>query len=136
MCSSDLTSVSLFAPSASVTLAHVDPALALAADLEEYARRSNAVLQETGPQTVVGTKGSLRTAASRDAAAERGRAAAAGAPYQGQAGHVPDTAVTGQPVPPGGYLDMRGNSSSIAGGCIGNCVGQTIVGYTVDGKIP
>ncbi len=106
------------------------------ADLKEYARRSNEIIDELGPQTVVSTKGSLRKAASKDARAERRRAAAAGTPYQGQAGHVPDTAVTGQAAPPGGYLDMRGNSNSIAGGCIGNCIGETIDGFTVDGQLP
>ena len=106
------------------------------ADLKEYARRSNEVIDDLGPQTVVGTRGDLRKAASRDARAERRSAARGGTPYQGQAGHVPDTAVTGQVSPPGGYLDVRGNSNGIAGGCIGNCIGETIDGFTVDGKLP
>lgn len=35
-----------------------------------------------------------------------------------------------------GYLDMRGNSNSIAGGCIGCRIGETIDGFTVDGEVP
>ncbi len=55
-------------------------------------------LSDTGR---VSTKGELRRQASRDAAAERRRAAAEGNPYQqGQhAGHVPDTTWTGNPQP-------------------------------------
>jgi hypothetical protein len=39
--------------------------------------------------------------------------------------------MSGQTAPTGGYLDMRGNSNSIAGGCIGNCIGEAVIGFTV-----
>ena len=50
------------------------------------------------PSGRVSTKGALRIEASAAAAAERARAAAAGTPYVGQVGHVPDTTWTGTAV--------------------------------------
>lgn len=47
----------------------------------------------------VSTAGILRSDASSSAAAERARAAAAGVPYQGQVGHVPDTTWMGAAEP-------------------------------------
>ena len=63
---------------------------------------ANRALQsgELSPTGRVSTKGMLRRDASRAAAEERARAAAAGQSYRGVAGHGPDTTWTGQPVPP------------------------------------
>jgi RHS repeat-associated protein len=107
-----------------------------AAAIREYARRTNAWLQQNGPQTIVSTAGPLRRAASAAARAERIRAARANTPYQGQAGHVPDTGVTGQPNPPAGWLDMPGVSNQCCGGVLGSRVGRTISDFTVDGLPP
>ena len=104
--------------------------------LTEYATRSNEWLAQNGPQTIQSTKGSLRSQASKAARIERRRAEKAGTPYQGQAGHVPDTAVTGMAVPPGGWLDMAGVSNNAAGGLLGHRVGQRIDFYTIDGVKP
>lgn len=57
-------------------------------------------------------------------------------PYQGQAGHVPDTAVTGMANPPAGWLDKAGVSNNSAGGLLGSRVGQRIDFYTIDGVKP
>ena len=104
--------------------------------LTEYATRSNEWLAQNGPQTIQSTKGSLRSQASKAARIERRRAEKAGTPYQGQAGHVPDTAVTGMAVPPGGWLDMAGVSNNAAGGVLSHRVGQRIDFYTIDGIKP
>jgi RHS repeat-associated protein len=104
--------------------------------IREYARRTNAWLGEAGPQTVRSTQGALRREASAATRAERLRAARAGQPYQGQAGHVPDTAVSGQAQPPAGWLDMPGVSNSACGGVLGCRVGQTVDHFTVDGVLP
>ncbi|WP_373778710.1 RHS repeat-associated core domain-containing protein [Glaesserella sp.] len=106
------------------------------ASLREYATRSNEWLAQSGPQTIQSTKGGLRNQASRAARTERRRAERAGMPYQGQAGHVPDTAVTGMANPPGGWLDMAGVSNNAAGGLLGSRVGQRIDFYTIDGVKP
>jgi RHS repeat-associated protein len=67
----------------------------------EYCRICNEALEEgaVSPTGRVSTQGQLRADASRAAAAERTRAANAGTPYQGHAGHVPDTTWTGVPEP-------------------------------------
>jgi len=104
--------------------------------IREYARRVNAWLEEAGPQTVRSTAGRLRREASAAARAERVRAARAGRPYTGQAGHVPDTAISGMPDPPAGWLDMPGVSNPAAGGALGRRLGQRIDIVTVDGGVP
>ncbi|MFI9584320.1 RHS repeat-associated core domain-containing protein [Streptomyces sp. NPDC052236] len=105
--------------------------------IHEYAKRSNAWLSQNGPKTIQPTKG---TQLGKDSAAarraERIRADRAGTPYSGQAGHVPDSAVSGTGQPPAGWLDMPGKSNSIAGGVLGSRVGKLIRGYTVDGGPP
>jgi RHS repeat-associated protein len=101
-----------------------------------YARRTNAWLAKNGPVTVQPTAGTLRSQASEAARLERLRAARAGQPYAGQAGHVPDTALTGSPVPPAGWLDMPGASNNVIGGGLSSRIGNTIEVITVDGKIP
>lgn len=106
------------------------------ASLREYVTRSNDWLAQNGPQTIQSTQGTLRHQASRAAATERRRAARAGMPYQGQAGHVPDTAVTGLANPPAGWLDMVGVSNNAAGGTLGSRVGKRIDFYTIDGIKP
>ena len=106
------------------------------ASLREYATRSNDWLAQNGPQTIQSTKGSLRRDANRAARIERRRAERAGTPYQGQAGHVPDTAVTHMPNPPGGWLDMDGVSNNAAGGPLASRIGQRIDFYTIDGVKP
>ena len=107
-----------------------------ASAIREYARRSNQWLEANGPQVIQQTQGGLRRRASASARAERLRAARAGTPYGGQAGHVPDTAVTGQAHPPAGWLDMPGVSNNACGGVLGCRVGRTIRKYTVDGVPP
>jgi RHS repeat-associated protein len=107
-----------------------------AAAIREYARRANQWLDQSGPATIQSTEGTLRREASAAARAERLRAARAGQPYGGQAGHVPDTAVTGQANPPGGWLDMPGSSNQAAGGVLGSRIGQRVDHFTVDGEIP
>jgi RHS repeat-associated protein len=102
----------------------------------EYAQRTNAWLAQNGPVTVQGTAGVLRSQANAAARAERLRAARAGLPYQGQAGHVPDTALSRQPNPPAGWLDMPGTSNQSAGGGLGPRIGQTVDVITVDGQTP
>jgi hypothetical protein len=102
----------------------------------EYARRSNTWLEQNGPIKVQSTKGLLRSQASAAARSERLRAARAGQPYLGQAGHVPDTALTGLPDPPAGWLDMPGTSNNVAGGGLSSRVGQSVDAITVDGKLP
>ena len=104
--------------------------------IREYARRVNAWLEEAGPQTIRSTAGRLRREASAAARAERVRAARAGRPYTGQAGHVPDTAISGMPDPPAGWLDMPGASNPAAGGGLGRRLGQRIDLVTVDGRVP
>ena len=54
----------------------------------------------------VSTTGTLRTEASRAAAVERATAAAAGNPYTGHVGHVPDTTWTGT-AQPHSWLDLN-----------------------------
>src|SRR5262249_39319220 len=102
----------------------------------EYAQRTNAWLAQNGPVTIQKTAGTLRSQASAAARTERLRAQRAGNPYQGQAGHVPDTAISGKPVPPGGWLDMAGTSNNVAGGGLSSRIGQTIDVITIDGKVP
>jgi hypothetical protein len=102
----------------------------------EYAKRTNEWLAQNGPVKVQPTQGALRSQASAAARAERLRAARAGQPYQGQAGHVPDTALTGRAHPPGGWLDMPGRSNSVVGGGLGSRVGATVDRITIDGVVP
>jgi RHS repeat-associated protein len=71
----------------------------------QYAQRTNAWLAANGPVTVQPTAGTLRSQAGAAARRERIRSAQAGEPYTGQAGHVPDTALTGMAEPPGGWLN-------------------------------
>jgi hypothetical protein len=74
--------------------------------------RVNGDLSPTGR---VPTAGDLRAAASRSARAERVRAEAAGTPYTGQAGHVPDTTWTGNPDPPE-WMDLTARVNTSLGG--------------------
>ncbi|MEU1267409.1 RHS repeat-associated core domain-containing protein [Streptomyces sp. NPDC005799] len=105
--------------------------------IHEYAKLSNEWLAKNGPKVIQPTKGTPLGAASQAARrAERLRAARAGTPYSGQAGHVPDSAVSGTGQPPAGWLDMPGKSNSIAGGVLGSRVGVLIRGYTVNGGPP
>ena len=107
-----------------------------AADIAAYARRVNDYARRHGPMEVVGTRGALRGQASRAAAEERERALLAGRPYQGQAGHVPDTALTGQADPPAGWLDVRGCSNQVCGGVLGSRIGRRVRGFTANGARP
>jgi hypothetical protein len=72
----------------------------------------NGQLSSTGR---VSTQGALRADASSAAAAERARAAAAGTPYSGHAGHVPDTTWTGRAVPPE-WMDLAPRVNQSLGG--------------------
>jgi len=104
--------------------------------MREYAKRSNEWLSKNGPQVITPTAGELRAAASAAARSERLRAAAEGTPYQYQVGHVPDTAVTGQPNPPAGWIDVPGCVNQSCGGVLGSRVGQVVDGFLIDGKKP
>lgn len=85
---------------------------------ENYAAGANRAvaanaLSRTG--RVASTKNGVRKAATKAAKAERDRKAAAGTPYQGVAGHVPDAAWMGQGEP-FEWQDMdRAVNSSLAG---------------------
>lgn len=85
---------------------------------ERYADGSNraiaaGALSPTG--RVASTKNGVRRQATDAAKAERARAKAAGAPYQGVAGHVPDAAWMGKGEPYE-WQDMAGRvNSSLAG---------------------
>lgn len=67
------------------------------------------------PTGRVSTAGTLRAQASYQAALERQAAADAGAPYVGNAGHVPDTTWTGNPVPHS-WLDLSPRVNMSIGG--------------------
>ncbi len=71
------------------------------AQIKEYVNGCNraAFNGQLSPTGRVSTKGLLRRQASHAAALERARALAAGTPYRGVVGHVPDTTWTGKPVP-------------------------------------
>jgi toxin YxiD len=80
------------------------PPNATAAQISQVQAYVNGANQALAADTLspvgrVSTLGELREAASDAASAERARAAAAGTPYQGHAGHVPDTTWTGTPDP-------------------------------------
>lgn len=104
--------------------------------IQDYARATNGWLSENGPVTIRSTQGSLRAEANAASRAERLRAARAGNPYSGQAGHVPDTAISGSAEPPLGWMDMPGASNSIAGGVLGSRVGTVLSSFTVGGLVP
>ncbi|HMG42506.1 MAG TPA: RHS repeat-associated core domain-containing protein, partial [Acidimicrobiales bacterium] len=91
-----------------------DPSADEIAQVQDYIAGSNRALQngDISPTGRVTTQGELRATASQAARDERIRAAAAGTPYSGHAGHVPDTTWTGRPEPPE-WLDLspRVNSS-------------------------
>jgi hypothetical protein len=70
---------------------------------------------QLSPTGRVSTQGALRADASRAAAAERARAAASGTPYQGHAGHVPDTTWTGSATPPQ-WMDLSPRVNTSLGG--------------------
>lgn len=71
------------------------------AQVQQYVDLSNEALDAgaLSPTGRVSTAGQLRQQASAAAAEERAQAAAAGNPYAGQVGHVPDTTWTGTPQP-------------------------------------
>lgn len=102
-----------------------------------YATRSNIWLAENGPVVVQRVSGTPLQA-QKNAAAKRevDRAKGAGTPYKGQAGHVPDTAISGMAEPPMGWLDMPGKANSIAGGGLAAKVDKCIDFITVNGKLP
>jgi hypothetical protein len=102
----------------------------------DYAQRTNAWLAEKGPVTVQSTAGQLRSQANAAARTERLNAAREGRPYTGQVGHVPDTALSGTPQPPAGWLDMPGRSNSVVGGGLSSRIGTKVNIITIDGKVP
>ena len=128
--------VSIWAHNAdyNISTANADSAAAVNS-LKEYARGVNAWLAANGPAVVRSTAGALRKLANAAARAERRRAARAGTPYVGAAGHLPDTAITGLANPPG-WLDMLGNSNAIAGGGLSSMIGDIIDQVLVDGVLP
>ena len=74
---------------------------------------------ELSPTGRVSTTGLLSREASRAAAKERARASAAGQPYQGHAGHVPDTTWTGNANPPA-WADLSPRVNTSLGGQSGH----------------
>uniref|UniRef100_UPI0013E40A06 hypothetical protein n=1 Tax=Actinacidiphila soli TaxID=2487275 RepID=UPI0013E40A06 len=104
--------------------------------LNEYVKRTNAWLAANGPKAIQSTQGQLSRESSAAARAERLRARRAGTPYTGQAGHVPDSAISGTAQPPAGWLDMPGKSNSVAGGVLGSRIGVLLRGFTIDGGPP
>lgn len=90
------------------------------AQVKAYIEGSNAALDAGALSSTgrVSTKGDLRTDASLAAAQERARAANAGTPYQGHAGHVPDTTWTGT-AQPHSWLDLSPRVNTSLGGQVG-----------------
>jgi len=100
--------------------------------VQQYVDGANQALQ-TGllDNGRVSTAGSLRDAASAAAATERARAAAASTPYQGQAGHVPDTTWMGVPEP-FMWLDLDPRVNLSLGGQVKRYpIGYTPMGFDV-----
>lgn len=91
---------------------------------------------KNGGTTVQSTAGIPRSQASAAGRTERLRAERAGTPYRGQAGHVPDSALSGTAQPPAGWLDMPGRSNSVVGGGLSSRIGQRVDVITVDGRVP
>jgi hypothetical protein len=87
------------------------------AQVREYCQGCNDALArgELSPTGRVSTKGVLRERASRAADRERARAEATGQPYEGHAGHVPDTTWTGKAEPPG-WADLSPRVNTSLGG--------------------
>jgi hypothetical protein len=90
------------------------------AQIKAYIEGSNAALDAGALSSTgrVSTKGALRTDASLAAAQERARATSNGTPYQGHAGHVPDTTWTGTPEPHS-WLDLSPRVNMSLGGQAG-----------------
>lgn len=86
------------------------------AQIREYVAIANLSIAEGFMSATgrVSTKGSLRAAANRAAAAEWRRAKKAGTPYRGVVGHGPDTTWTGRPDAPF-WLDMDHTINSSLG---------------------
>ncbi|GAA4839181.1 hypothetical protein GCM10023221_15930 [Luteimicrobium xylanilyticum] len=70
---------------------------------------------DLSPTGRVSTRGPLRADVNRAVAAERQRAASEGNPYNGHAGHVPDTTWTGRATPPE-WMDLTPRVNSSLGG--------------------
>jgi hypothetical protein len=90
------------------------------AQMEEYCRRSNCAIanSQLSPTGRVPTAGTLRQAATDAARQERAAAAAAGQPYAGHVGHVPDTTWTGRPDPVS-WMDLSPRINASLGGQAG-----------------
>jgi hypothetical protein len=125
-----------FEPKSPVNLSTAGRTVKEAAAINEYAARSNVWLKQNGGATIRSTDGALRAEANAVVRAERLAAARNGTPYNGQAGHVPDTAVSGQAKPPAGWLDMPGVSNQVCGGVLASRIGELITHFTVDGGLP
>jgi hypothetical protein len=87
------------------------------AQVRAYVEGCNAALcaGQLSPTGRVSTQGALRADASRAAAVEHSRAAAASSPYLGHAGHVPDTTWTGSASPPA-WMDLTPRVNTSLGG--------------------
>jgi hypothetical protein len=87
------------------------------AHTKAYIAGANQALQagRLSPTGRVSTKGRLRYQASESADREKLRAAAAGIPYKGHAGHVPDTTWTGT-AEPFSWLDLDPSVNLSIGG--------------------
>lgn len=85
--------------------------------VQDYVDGSNEALKDGALSSTgrVSTKGDLRDSASLAAAQERARASAAGTPYSGHAGHVPDTTWTGT-AQPHSWLDLDPTVNTSIGG--------------------
>jgi RHS repeat-associated protein len=105
-----MTGEVVFRPNAGMTAAERDSMRAATEAFE--ASREAGHLHPDGRQS---TQGTLRDQADVEAARERRRAAQDGAPYQGAAGHIPDTTWTGVAAPPGGWMDLPHSVNSSMG---------------------
>jgi hypothetical protein len=84
--------------------------------IRQYTASCNTALQDgaLSPTGRVSTSGRLRALASASARAEGRRAAAAGTPYAGNVGHVPDTTWVGKPDPPS-WQDLTAKANKSLG---------------------
>lgn len=103
------------------------------AEVHAYVQAANYAVR-TGELSATGrvsTTGALRAASNQAAAAERQAAGAAGQPYYGVVGHVPDTTWIGKPVPPI-WLDQTGSvNSSVGAQALRYPLGFKPTGFTV-----
>jgi hypothetical protein len=104
--------------------------------VRQYARATNMWLRANPAARIQSTGGKVRYEADKFADFERQRALLEGRPYKGVVGHVPDTAITGQTMPPMGWMDLPSKVNSKLGGGLSSRLGKRVDVITVDGVIP